>query len=153
MTHPKEDGFSITHRELAASIERLTKLVENEDAHWNLVGPSSYDCVDVLVSDLRTILQALAVIPTQGLGSSSPKSEDTHRVAETAVVVPKEPTEAMLEAGCRGAQDGVGCTPWNDSSHDRDHGVGRGLVRDYIARAYRAMLAAAPSSDTAGEGT
>ena len=36
--------------------------------------------------DLRTILAALASPPGTDSGSSSPKSEDTHRVAETAVL-------------------------------------------------------------------
>ena len=50
------------------------------------------------VDDCDEVIQALAVIPTEGLGSSSPKSEDTHRVAETAVV-------ARIEAALDKAQD------------------------------------------------
>lgn len=59
-----------------------------------------------------------AVVPTEGQGA--------------AVVVPKEPTEAMLRAG------------WSVSSHD----IGDGE----LALIYAAMIAAAPSPKT-GEGS
>tara|TARA_R110000868_G_scaffold411472_2_gene704438 strand:- start:706 stop:1041 length:336 start_codon:yes stop_codon:yes gene_type:complete len=74
-------------------------------------------------------VQALAVIPTEGLGSSL---RDTHRVAETAVVVPKEPTEAMIEAGLE----------WSGDCN--------GGEREMMGLAYAAMIAAAPASDTTG---
>lgn len=50
--------------ELADRLMRLTALVENDECHWNMDGPSECDCVDVLVSDLSAVLQALRSQPS-----------------------------------------------------------------------------------------
>jgi len=62
--------------------------------------------------------------------------------ARAALEAIREPDEAMIEAGCLAAQDGVGCTPWNNANawSDGTDGASRQGVRDYVARAQTAMI-------------
>lgn len=48
----------------------------------------------------------------------------------------------IIEAGCLSAQDGVGCTPWDNARawEDGTDGASRQGVRDYVARAQTAMI-------------
>jgi hypothetical protein len=47
--------------------------------------------------------------------------------------------KALIERLCTAMQDGVGCTPWESQSWDRDDGVSRGLVRDSVRRVLAAL--------------
>lgn len=48
---------------------------------------------------------------------------------------------ALIERLCTAMQDGVGCTPWESQTWDRDGGISRDLVRDSVRR----ILAASPA--------
>ena len=65
-----------------------------------------------------------------------------HDAARAALQAIREPDPKTVEAGCLAAQDGVGCTPWDNvrAWEDGTDGASRQGVRDYVARAQTAMI-------------
>ena len=63
------------------AVARMARAMRNGKA-WPAVFQAN--TAEALAEDALAALEALAVIPTEGLGSSSPKSEDTHRACSSS---------------------------------------------------------------------
>ena len=96
--------------------KRLSRPMEAVAWRWRWPDTNKWHYADYNLHPEAEEVQALAVIPTKGLGSSSPKSEDTHRVTETAVV-DTQPLRAYQEKD--GLENCADCGEWFsvDMSH------------------------------------
>jgi hypothetical protein len=124
--------------------EALADLVSWFDGGPSGHGPwiiaSGVNGADDAVEAARAALSRIEV----GVGSSSPKSEDTHRASDGWVLVPKEPTPEMLEPFAR-----VLCSVLNIDPDEpkAPHGEWPTWYDECqpLAVAFTAMLQAAPS--------
>lgn len=126
---------------LAAELERLAECEGG-------VRGGSERAAETMRQSAR-LLRALSAVPDDGLGSSSPKSEDTHRAPDGWVLVPKDTGPNFSDSTLPLAMIEAGMAVQDQVHHDNTNYVAgettdwdQGMVAVAI---YRAMLQAAPS--------